>query len=614
MLEVRNCPKCGELYSPPARMCVVDGTPLETAQTLVGKILDERYRLDSWIGGGGMGTVYSATHLRINRRCAIKVLNPNLTSNHFALLRFEQEAIATCQVDHPNAVQVTDSGVTPENLAYLVMEYVEGRLLRGLIPAGGMDYRRAVSLLTQVCDVIEIAHQKMIIHRDLKPENIIVQNPGENETLKVLDFGIAKVLDRGQGTGPLNNLTIEGTAIGTPEYMSPEQCAGQKPGPTSDIYSIGVIAYELLSGQLPFMAETPYEYFAFHRTAEPRPLQEVAPGVPALIATEVMRAIRKEPLERPQSAREFSRRLRSAVNRINGQITIDKHQSGGRIGWKGWLAAGLLVVAGIAAFGWYRLRIADVAADGRSLSGSAVSSVERSKGMILIRGGKFRLGSNADAGGGSGGIEVEVADYYIDETEVTNEQYKKFVDANPGQQVPYGWQSDTRTYGAGEANLPVTGVTWDDAVAYAKWAGKRLPTEVEWEYAARSRGRYLNYPWGENWIDGVANALRLRQGPTTVDGFREDRSEQGVLGLGGNVSEWVVDLYLDYETKKPVDPNCPDCRVYRGGNYWSRESKLCVVTDRYSDRPSLPKSMIGKENEYQIVLKYVGFRCASSAK
>ena len=290
MLEVKKCPKCGELYNPPTQMCPVDGTELVTAQTLIGKVLDDRYRLDSWIGAGGMGTVYSATHLRINRRCAIKVLNPNLTGYQFALRRFEQEAIAACQVDHPNAVQVTDSGVTPEKLAYLVMEFVEGRLLRGLIPPGGMEYRRAVALLTQICDVIEAAHQKMIIHRDLKPENIIVQSPGERESIKVLDFGIAKMLEPGPGSGSLPNLTVEGTVIGTPEYMSPEQCEGKKPGPTSDIYSIGTIGYELLSGQLPFVAETAREYFARHLTAEPRPLQEVAPTVPAVLAAEVMRA------------------------------------------------------------------------------------------------------------------------------------------------------------------------------------------------------------------------------------------------------------------------------------------------------------------------------------
>ncbi len=604
MLEVRKCPKCGELYNPPTQMCAVDGTPLVTSQTLIGKVLDDRYRLDIWIGAGAMGTVYSATHLRINRRCAIKVLNPSLAGYQFALRRFEQEAIAACQVDHPNAVQVTDSGVTPEKLAYLVMEFVEGRLLRGLITPGGMEYRRAVALLTQICEVIEAAHQKMIIHRDLKPENIIVQSPGERETIKVLDFGIAKMLDPGQGSGHLPNLTVEGTVIGTPEYMSPEQCEGRKPGPTSDVYSIGIIAYEMLSGQLPFVAETAREYFARHLTAEPRPLQEVAPTVPAVLAAEVMRALRKDPVERPQSAKEFSRRLQLAIQRIDGQLTKDPTPHRDWTGVVRWLLMmGLLL--GVA--GGYALFK-------RITSGKSTPTVEPVAmrqdpfgRMVLIPGGRYRMGQGADRAA----EETLVGDFYLDETEVTNEQYKRFLDANPGYPPPLSWEG--QAYAVGEAKLPVTGVSWEQATAFAKWAGKRLPTEAEWEFAARSRGKYLLYPWGDDWRDNAANALEQRNGPTPVDGFQGDRSEQGVLGLVGNVSEWVADRHWQYGTQQPVHPACPDCRVIRGGNFSSPKPADCAATTRLSEHPRQP-GLQSERKEYDQFLAQVGFRCADSVE
>ncbi|MFZ4986095.1 MAG: serine/threonine protein kinase [Blastocatellia bacterium] len=614
MLEARRCPRCGEYYGPPTQICVVDGSPLVMIQTLVGKVLDDRYRLDSWIGGGGMGTVYAATHLRINRRCAIKVLSPHLTTNQFALRRFEQEAIAACQVEHPNAVQVTDSGVTPDNLAYLVMEYVEGRLLRELIPRGGMEYRRAVAMLSQICDVIEIAHQKMIIHRDLKPENIIVQNPGESEMVKVLDFGIAKMLDRGQGPGQSNNLTVEGTVIGTPAYMSPEQCAGRKPGPTSDIYSIGMIAYEMLSGQLPFAAEAPNEFFVHHMSTEPRPLSEAAPGVPAVIAAEVMRALRKDPAARPESAREFSRRLRSAIRRIDGQLTQDHPAPRLRMGWSPWLVVALILLTVAGGYAWYNRPEPPPAAPVEFRKEKPAPAAVPEK-MILIAGGRFRQGNELSRGSDSPTVEVEVDDFYLDETEVTNEQYKRFLDANPQRPAPAGWTNGQsgRVFPPGEAGVPVTGVSWEDASAFARWAGKRLPTESEWEFAARSRGKYLLYPWGDNWSDNAANALEVRRDPSAVDGFPNDRTEQGVLGMVGNVSEWVSDLHLRYDNRQPVFPKCPDCRVIRGGNFKSSKPGECAGTTRLSDHSTLPADSLERAKHLEF-LKLVGFRCALTKK
>ncbi len=204
--------------------------------------------------------------------------------------------------------------------------------------------------------------------------------------------------------------------------------------------------------------------------------------------------------------------------------------------------------------------------------------------------------------------ETDVADFYLDETEVTNEQYQRFLDTNTDYPAPITWTG--RTFPVGAEKLPVTGVSWEEANAFANWAGKRLPTEAEWEYAARSRGLIRRYPWGDNWRDNVANALGLHNGLTPVDRFSEDRSEQGVLGLAGNASEWVADRHLSYDNQQPLFQNCQLCRVIRGGNYRSKKED-CTATIRASEYARFPQKPEDRKR-YREVLSVVGFRCADS--
>jgi formylglycine-generating enzyme required for sulfatase activity len=337
---------------------------------------------------------------------------------------------------------------------------------------------------------------------------------------------------------------------------------------------------------------------------DPLPLQQIAPTVPAVLAAEVMRALRKDPFERPQSAREFARRLESAIQRIDGQLTRD------RASWRNWARPGLwllvmaLLLSAVGAYAFYRW--SDRGGRFSPDDSATVRDGEFGR-MILIQGGRYRMGGGAERAA----EETVVADFYLDETEVTNEQYQRFLDANPGYPAPTTWEG--RRFAVGEAKLPVTGVSWEEATAYAQWAGKRLPSEAEWEYAARSRGRYLLYPWGDDWRDNAANALEQRNGPTPVDGFRDDRSEQGVLGLVGNASEWVADRHLRYDNQLPVFSTCPDCRVIRGGNYKSPKPADCAAPTRLSEYPRLPGALIERE-KYRQFLSLVGFRCADSLK
>jgi serine/threonine-protein kinase len=325
MLE---CPQCGRQFASDVKECPEDGTVLRADPTvaadipvdpLVGRTFDEKYRLDSRLGEGGMGTVYRATHLLIERPVAVKVLNPRLVTDESARERFRREARAAGRLQHSNAVAVTDFGETRDGLVYIVMELLEGRPLREVMAREApLDPARAVSLMLQAAAAVAAAHDAGVIHRDLKPGNIfVVQRPNAPHIVKVLDFGIAKLgSDTTDGVNPINTLTGAGVMIGTPRYMSPEQCDGAQLTPSSDVYSLGVILYEMLTGQTPFTGATPLALALKHSSEPPRSLREHVATIPPALEEVVLRALAKDPLERPQDAGEFRRELYYVAERL----------------------------------------------------------------------------------------------------------------------------------------------------------------------------------------------------------------------------------------------------------------------------------------------------------
>src|SRR5918997_1748125 len=250
-----HCPTCGQDFADEVRVCPEDGAPLQADSTvamespadpLIGSVLDEKYRLDLRIGTGGMGTVYRARHLLIDRSVAVKVLNPRYVEDEAAQTRFRREARAAGRLQHVNAVTVTDFGSTQDGYVYIVMELLEGRTLRDVLAHDApLDVARAVSIMLQISAAVEAAHHDGIIHRDLKPANIfIVQRKDAPPFVKVLDFGIAKLAAEAlDDDDDPQTLTQVGAMIGTPRYMSPEQCDGVKLTPASDVYSLGIILY-----------------------------------------------------------------------------------------------------------------------------------------------------------------------------------------------------------------------------------------------------------------------------------------------------------------------------------------------------------------------------------
>lgn len=318
------------------------------------ELLDDKYQLEQLLGQGGMGAVYRATHLGTKRTVAVKVIHPQLSTHNQFVARFRREAEAAGRLRHPNVLDVTDFGIARTAngpVAYLVMEYLDGCTLAEIVAEeGALPIQWVIDILEQVCAAVEEAHRAGIIHRDLKPDNIWLEPNGRGGyTVKVLDFGLVKLgasdhqpayvtapatvelnsqatesetllrpitedlatLIKSTDTTLDENLTAIGSVMGTPHYMSPEQCRGERLDTRSDIYSLGVVAYRLLTGETPFKG-TPAEVIELHKTTAPPPIRDRNRKVPRKLAAIVMSALAKDPAQRPQTAAGFASALRAS--------------------------------------------------------------------------------------------------------------------------------------------------------------------------------------------------------------------------------------------------------------------------------------------------------------
>lgn len=311
-----HCPTCGKHYSTDMQVCPADDSVLLAvsilgADPLLGQSLDDKYRLEARLGVGGMGTVYQGRHVFIDRPVAIKVLNPRFGEDEAARERFRREARASARLQHDNAVTVTDFGETAAGLVYIVMELLEGRTLREVIAKEApLELARSVSIMLQASAAVAAAHDAGIIHRDLKPANIfIVQKSDVPLLIKVLDFGIAKLAVDSFDEDDVKMLTQIGAMIGTPRYMSPEQCDGLELTPAADVYSLGVILYEMLTGSAPFTGSTPMAIAMKHASDAPRSPREIVAAIPEALERVVLHSLEKLPENRPGNADEFRREL-----------------------------------------------------------------------------------------------------------------------------------------------------------------------------------------------------------------------------------------------------------------------------------------------------------------
>jgi serine/threonine-protein kinase len=302
-----SCPKCARPQpSGSARTCAFCGTALRGLRRdqLLGHVVASRFRIEELVGQGGMGKVYRARHLSLERDVCIKMLKPALLEDPTLVGRFEREAKAASRLSHPNVIQVLDFGRTEDGGLYIAMEFVKGKDLRIVLrDEWPIDEKRLCKIIAQVLSALGEAHAHKIIHRDLKPENIMVEpRRGEPDFVKVLDFGIAKILD-----SELPGLTRSDVVCGTPQYMAPEQATGQSLDNRCDLYAVGVILYQLVTGQLPFDGPNSMDVLNKHVNDRPIPPRLRTPGAPISEAMErmILRALEKDPLARPQTAEAF---------------------------------------------------------------------------------------------------------------------------------------------------------------------------------------------------------------------------------------------------------------------------------------------------------------------
>jgi formylglycine-generating enzyme required for sulfatase activity/tRNA A-37 threonylcarbamoyl transferase component Bud32 len=457
-----------------------------------------RYTLVRELGQGGMGTVYLGSDVKLGREVAIKVLPPS-TRAYLGPERFQREVQLAARLSHPHIVPLFEADEV-DGFLYYVMEYVEGEsLAQRLERDGPLALEEAIRITAEVGDALQYAHERGIVHRDIKPANILLSG---GHAL-VTDFGIAKSFAQAE-----EGLTLTGTGVtvGTAAYMSPEQASGEKRiDARSDVYALAAVLYEMLAGEPPFTGPSAQAIVARIIVDAPRPIRTVRPNIAPHIQDALLRALAKVPADRPASAKAFVDTL--------ARPTTERPAS--RVGRRrllviGAAAVALLVTAGVIA----------------RVFTSRTKVAVRPAGMVLVPTGSYPVGGVADRPSRS----VALDSFYIDSTEVTVAAYRQFLDSTDGA-APW--------HGTPPSDWPATGILWIEAQRFCGWRGTTLPTEDQWEAAARGSQGWL-YPWGDSWDRGRANAGAVADTLRPVGGFPLGRSFVGAVDMIGNAWEWVA--------------------------------------------------------------------------
>jgi eukaryotic-like serine/threonine-protein kinase len=566
------------------------------------------------------------------------------------LKRFEREAKSLARLDHANIMAVYDFGEY-QGVPFLVMQYLPGGTLKQQM-GKPVPYQQAAQLLAPIARALEYAHSMGVVHRDVKPGNILMTANGEP---MLTDFGIAQLLDTEEG----QTLTGTGMGVGTPEYMAPEQWVG-KAEPASDQYALGVVFYELVTGRKPYRADTPGELMLKQATETLPDPSQYAPGLPKAVRQVIYTALAKKPGERFPSMGEMAAALEklagvavqlkgghvpvvqpapapnknvtpASIPRLNPVLNEDKEtsdsyqidsslggkdSSGHRIRSKRWLVLAS-VVLGAALLALLLFFLSKPINGVYNLFASHLQrKVSERDGMTLIYipSGEFLMGSTDDDSKANVNEKpqhtVFLDAYWIDLTEVTNAMYARCVSSGACKK-PFDYGSTTRSDYYGNSiyvDYPVVNVDWSMAGDYCSWAGRSLPTEAQWEKAARGTDGRI-YPWGSgidcqkaNYKGGEADTYCL--GDTNkVGSYPAGASPYGVLDMAGNVWEWVADsynetYYLNQPKTNPTGPTSGRNRILRGGS-WNYFDDDVRTANRFMYDPSHRNN-------------FIGFRCALS--
>ena len=550
------------------------------------QLIGDKYEVLEWIGGGGMAEVFLAKHRAHGGLVAVKVLADSLSNEPRIVARFREEArtAATLQ-GHPNIVAIIDIG-EGSGLHYLIMPYVDGEdLSRYIEQHGQLSNAETVYLARQIAEALVWAADRHVVHRDLKPSNVRLDSSGR---LMVLDFGISKATDIPTG------LTTRGETLGTPYYMSPEQIKGETCDARSDLYSFGVMLFEMLAGRKPFVGDNLRIIELGHLEKLPPALSTIVPDVDPVLEQLVNRLLEKEKDRRPGSPREVVDTLRSLglgeapraiasrekpvsdapqppeprplLRQMEREATPrPPTPPPPRTAMPGWLLpslGGLIVLAGIGY--WVSTRKPEPKPEPDKIvvpeTVYPATLSEKNGPLFLVGAGKFVFGDDS-AESPNPRREMELPAYYVEATEVSNEQYGRFA------------QATARVPPKGDPRMPVVDVTLDDAKAYCAWAGRRVPTEPEWEKAARGPDGRV-YPWGNDPMKSPGQLV-------PVDDLPERQSPYRALNMAGNVAEWTVSPFpvterevADFAKLRVGSPVSRDWANIKGGSFMQKDERF----------------------------------------
>ncbi len=590
------------------------------------------YEIVKSLGRGGFGSVWKATSSTGNV-VALKILNPQVLDNARVVKKFFHEAMILAKLDHPNICKLMEFFPDGNNYA-IVMEYIEGVELKKLLKEqeGPMPLDQANKIAQQALLAFQYAHENGILHRDIKPANIMINKEGDS---KIMDFGIAKISTTATHDTAAKMLSVHYVP---PERFDPKKVIDAR----SDIYSLGLVFYEMYAGRRAFMVEETSQIMFCHLNEIPDPPEKYRPDMPHEISQAISKALEKDPDDRFKDFKEFQRAMKGSMPILDDSTQavdvktikpepvsevsiepIEKKKKGPAL-----LIATILPVILIGAFLVYWFLIKPVPETGPGPITAVTEPEEPGKPselpygkdksiMLVIPKGEFEMGSEKYSAE-KPVQKIYLDNYYIDKFLVTNAQFQKFVEETGystdaekagGGMVRIGrrWKKikdatwkipDGLTPIEGQENHPVSQVSYNDALAYCKWAGKDLPTEAQWEKAARgTEGK--DYPWGNHDPDDtIANFDNLIGATTPVQDYEKGKSPYGMYDAAGNVYQWCKDWYGTGKRaeKNPTGPVSGKEHVVKGGSFIEgTESLRAANRDRYKP-------------DYSSYL--FGFRCA----
>ena len=592
----------------------------------IGKTIGN-VRIEKLLARGGMAEVYLGSHLNLERPVAIKLLHSYVEEEPILLERFQREAKVVAGLRHSNIVQIFDFD-TLDGHPYIVMEYLKGPTLATYLRHLHQRKKRIPSdqvarLLNELSTALDYAHKQGVIHRDIKPSNILLHNKNDDIPLDkpltndvevvITDFGLVRIMNTA-------SQTASGTVSGTPAYMSPEQARGDQIDHHTDIYSLGIVLYEMLAGRVPFEADSTLTILHMQIHTTPPPIQ----GIPAKVQAVIDRALQKNPDDRYQTSGElaidYSRSIGMTTQAeaarepypvsaapIEASVPLApkpaptapeprtkleptpkqaRNWAGIRVVLFSVIGLSVLAFAGYLVFSRGTLPpestqtvSTEIPNTGPSPLPSETSNLPAAEGMVEIISGAFEVGLSPADDHHIAPTTIPLNNFWIDQYQITNAQYQQYM-TETGALAPLTWP--------GEGDHPVVGVTWEQAVAYCQWANKRLPKEAEWEVAGRGSSAQL-YPWGND-VTADGQALRLPDQDTYPVGTQSfNQSPFGVFDMVGNVWEWVGE---------PYSTGQEGSQFLRGGRYGLPINDLAYRL-----------AVVPGDTRY---IKFASFRCAAA--